>query len=264
MKQLDIKAVQHRLLNIATVVDELCAKHDIPLYMIAGTMLGAVRHKGFIPWDDDMDFAVPYRYYYELIDVLNKELSADYRCITYKESKTYTVPWIKVEDARTVVFDKDLDLKEDELPGLTIDIFPIVNCERGECDLIIEKIQNKVRRLSRVLSLSHIHNQWMLFLKRPIRLLLSQIANRIISGIFKNMDAIPPGEFYIIPVDPNYHNRYFPKQWFTPLKRFTFENISFYGVSDYDNYLKELYHDYWELPPEEKRRIHCNSVYVKP
>ena len=94
MKQLDIKGVQQRLLYIATIVDELCEKHGIPLYMISGTMLGAVRHKGFIPWDDDMDFAVPYQYYPELISMLNKELPEGLRCLTYDKSEIYQIPWI--------------------------------------------------------------------------------------------------------------------------------------------------------------------------
>ena len=82
------------MLYIATIVDELCEKHGIPLYMISGTMLGAVRHKGFIPWDDDMDFAVPYQYYPELISMLNKELPEGLRCLTYDKSEIYQIPWI--------------------------------------------------------------------------------------------------------------------------------------------------------------------------
>ena len=77
------------------------------------------------------------------------------------------------------------------------------------------------------------------------------------------MGSIDAGNFYTIPVDPNYYSRYFSKKWFLPLTKYNFEDCEFYGVADYDSYLTEIYHEYMTLPPENKRRIHCDNVFVK-
>ena len=74
MKKMTLDEIHLTLLDIAKEFDRICVKHNIPYYMIGGTMLGAVRHKGFIPWDDDMDFGVPVEYYEELQRILDKEL----------------------------------------------------------------------------------------------------------------------------------------------------------------------------------------------
>ena len=145
MEKLGINAVQQRLFAIATTVDTICKKHGIPIYMILGTLLGAVRHKGFIPWDDDMDFAVPYQYYPELISILNKELPDGMRCLTYDKSESYQIPWIKIEDTTTKVMDKALNVGEDKMPGLNIDIFPLVSCQKENSLHTIRKIQRWIR-----------------------------------------------------------------------------------------------------------------------
>ena len=75
MRQIrNVEEIHHILLNIAAAFHQICIKHDIPYCMLGGTMLGAVRHKGFIPWDDDMDFAVPREYYEKIIELLEQEL----------------------------------------------------------------------------------------------------------------------------------------------------------------------------------------------
>ena len=261
MKQLDINAVQHRLLSIATVVDELCAKHGIPFYMIAGTMLGAVRHKGFIPWDDDMDFAVPYQHYTELISVLNKELPPNLRCLTYDKSETYIIPWVKVEDVETKVIDNSLYVEEDKMPGLTIDIFPLVSCNKGKSHNTIRKIQCWIKTLRFVYSKSIEKNSAKNIVKRSIKLIYPVSPKGINDKIMHLTDSLVPGEYYVIPMDPNYSNRYFPIHWFEPLVRYKFEDKMLYGATKYDNYLKEVYGNYMELPPIEKRRIHCDNVF---
>ena len=103
MTRIDIEEVHHRILNIAEAFDKICAEHDIPYYMLGGTMLGAIRHKGFIPWDDDMDFGVPYEHYNRLISILEKELPRGMRCCTFENSKAVVYPFMKIEDTETCI-----------------------------------------------------------------------------------------------------------------------------------------------------------------
>ena len=263
MKQLDIKQVQERLLAVAVAVDTICNRHDIPLYMISGTMLGAVRHQGFIPWDDDMDFAVPYEHFYELIKILQEELPTGLRCLAF-DSETYKTPWIKVEDTETIMFDNSLDLPKEKMPGLNIDIFPWVSCEKNECETPVKKIQKLLTILRVAYGVSpRKNNKFKNLLKRTIRFFMPLSTSAINEKIIKLMDGISGGNYYTIPVDPNYFSRYFPKEWFSPLKKYQFEGFEFIGATDYDHYLTCLYHDYMQLPPEEKRRVHCDDVFLK-
>lgn len=265
MLRLDLIQVQDRLLQIAVTVDEICERHHIPMYMIAGTMLGAIRHKGFIPWDDDMDFAIPYEHYEELKRILNSELPVNLRCVSYDMSDNYKVPWLKVEDISTLNVDLSLDLPKEKMPGLTIDIFPLVRCNKSTCIPIVKKIQ-RLMSTQRLLFSKPMGK--MVKIKSLVKCLFKSFfsydSTRINDRIISLMNSISPDNYCIIPVDPNYHNRFFPIEWFLPLKKYPFNDAhEFYGVIDYDKYLTSVYRDYMKLPPEEKRRVHCDSVYLK-
>ena len=264
MEKLETRAIQQRLFAMATTVDSICHKHGIPIYMILGTLLGAVRHKGFIPWDDDMDFAVPYQYYQELISVLNKELPDGMRLLTYDKSESYQVPWIKIEDTATKIMDKALNVGEDKMPGLNIDIFPLVSCQKENSLHTIRKIQRWIRVKGMVYdkaygTASMVKNG----LKRVMAAVFPVSPKGISDRIMRLTDTIVPGDFYVIPMEPNYRIHYFPRIWFEPLTRYDFEDGSFYGIAQYDSYLKMIYNNYMELPPENKRRTHLFDAYMR-
>ena len=121
MNRISIEVVHQHVLGIAKEFDQICSENHIPYYMIGGTMLGAIRHRGFIPWDDDMDFGVPIEYYVLLEGVLSKELPYPYRCCTYKNHPGVLHNFMKIEDQSTCIDDKAMNLPVEQKLGLNID-----------------------------------------------------------------------------------------------------------------------------------------------
>lgn len=146
MKQLTLKESQFLLLELAKTVRDIASRHNIPFFMVGGTMLGAIRHKGFIPWDDDMDFGIIYDYYFDFIKILKTELPNRYRCLFYEDNSPLNSFFCKVEDVSTIVDDPCVDLPLERKIGLSIDIFPIVRCSEENGILIAEKVQNILKK----------------------------------------------------------------------------------------------------------------------
>ena len=97
MRQIESAEELHGiLLGIGRAFDDLCRKHNIPYYMLGGTMLGAVRHGGIIPWDDDLDFGVPREFFDRLKQVLSDELPDPYRVVTLEKSDSMLNEIIKI------------------------------------------------------------------------------------------------------------------------------------------------------------------------
>ena len=81
----ELRALQMVILNIARIFADICERHHLRYYMVGGTMLGAIRHHGFIPWDDDMDVALPRPDYEKFLDIVREELPAGYTFLNYKQ-----------------------------------------------------------------------------------------------------------------------------------------------------------------------------------
>lgn len=261
MKAIGIEDIHQRILKIAEVFDRICSKHGIPYYMLGGSMLGAIRHKGFIPWDDDMDFGVPYEYYNKLTNILENELPEGMRCCTFENCEAVVYPFIKIEDIETCIDDPRINLPIEEKLGVNIDVFPLAACEKYSKDaararkllrlqtlLFVDSIDGgKMKTLiKRVLhNISPFGKQ---YLPKKMLSLLSEMKNgNDIANVF--------GRWGI--------KESVDKEWYGDDIRYDFENLKLCGLKEYDKYLTQMYGDYMQLPPENQRVAHVDNVYLR-
>lgn len=263
MERISIEEIHNRILTIAKEFDRICTYHGIPYYMIGGTMLGAIRHKGFIPWDDDMDFGVPIEHYQELIDILNKELQYPYRCCTYKNHPAVLFNFFKIEDQTTCIDDIAVELPVEQKLGLNIDVFPLNVCTLGG------KAEKQVRRKEDLLGKSYLHStthansKFRTLVKRTLRMIMGGTPEKLQNDIDNRLRVINKGDFVGNLLGRWREKEIVPKEWYGDSTRYSFEDTSFVGIKEYDKYLSQLYGDYMSLPPKEQQIAHVENVYLR-
>lgn len=262
MKDISLKECHDILLGIAKEFHRICEKYSIPYYMLGGTMLGAVRHSGFIPWDDDMDFGIP-RVYYELFcEICSKELSYPY-VFKNENNSEYAILGIgKIMNSRTIV--KELySINNKESLGLNIDIFPL---DKTDSNVGLFSKNRYLRNVFKLQKILFINSTDRTFLKRVFAVLLQNIIKidkRTIPNYIKKVYLKNTSN-----KDLMYFNTFgawglkelIPQNVFGSPTLYKFEDIELYGVKDYHTYLTSLYSNYMQLPPEEKRHIHFNKA----
>lgn len=255
---------QHcRLLEIAKVFDLICRSNDIPYYMLGGTMLGAIRHKGFIPWDDDMDFGVPRKCYSKLIDILNTELPKQYRCCSYRTDPDVFSPFFKIEDLTTVIVDPRIPLPVEKQMGINIDVFPLDYCN------IDTPIANKVSKLTDIYSLIYVDSDNESKVKNTIKQVLRYIIPYTkvefldkLNALLESMDD--DGGSLLANIFGRWRKKeWIPKEWYGMKTMYPFENITLCGLKEYDKYLRQMYGDYMQLPPKDKQKPHALDIYKR-
>ena len=103
----DIRELQLHILDILVAIDKVCKEHNLHYYLVFGTMLGAVRHKGFIPWDDDIDIAMPRPEYETLRSHAHEWLPKQYEMICPENDKRYMFGFGKIQDANTTLIERE-------------------------------------------------------------------------------------------------------------------------------------------------------------
>ena len=256
-----INEVHSILLNIAKAFSEICERHHIPYFMIGGTMLGAVRHKGFIPWDDDMDFGVYSEDYERLQDCLIKELKKPYRCITFENCKYIKYPFFKIEDQSTCIMDNTVDLPLEEMPGLNIDIFPIYPCKKDsfKCTCIFGLMKLDSLLFLESSNISKINNSLRTVLRFIFPRIRKETLLRKILKLAKSMKGDCRGNIF----GRWKQKETFSSDYYTQLNLYAFDSFKFYGIKNYDYYLRQMYGDYMLLPPKDKRLVHIDKIYFK-
>lgn len=243
----DIKRIQNRLLEMAKVIHNILEKNNIP-YMIAyGTLLGAVRHQGFIPWDDDFDiylFEDENNSYEDAVKILQKELPEDMFLEYFDTEPKYFHAWAHVKDLNSEVscdaYPQDNSYSHH---GLSIDLYR--TCKIKEKDL--KKFREKENReyLDRRKELNLIsEDEYNKRLEKGVNINSKEFDINSGTDIYEAFDILRKMSI----------NEIFP------LKKYQIEDFEFWGPNNYDAILKRRYGDYMKLPPEEQRKSHYSSV----
>lgn len=146
MRVLEVKEIMDIELDILKYIHDICEKNNIIYFIDFGTLLGAVRHKGFIPWDDDMDISLARDQYDKLHEVLLKEEHPRFKMISYKTNKNYPFPYFRVYDKRTF---RESHIRYDDVQlGTCVDVFAYDGNISNEKDRNVINMYNKKRKLS--------------------------------------------------------------------------------------------------------------------
>lgn len=249
------KKVQDRLLDMLIEFDKVCRKHNINYFLSGGTCLGAVRHGGFIPWDDDIDIDVWYQDYPKLLKALENELPSNLKLQTPKTDKGYYHFYARIVDLDSEVFYKDNFARRNlKYKGLFLDIIPISNSISFKLRKLLNRRTRLAYSMSRVGAKKKL-DYYLSFIKLPVYLFAWFIYS-LLSKI-KRTDKV--SHYY-----PSIYNPKLSYKNCFPVKKINFEGYEFLGPNKPHEYLVSLYGDnYMETPEPSKRITHSNKVIFK-
>ena len=268
----DNKRMKECLLSIYKDIDAICKKNNLICMLAGGSALGAIRHHGFIPWDDDIDLLMPRKDYDKFISMFEETMGENYYIIgPHSKRSNYFVQVVKKS---TIV----RYLNSTEESGIHIDIFPIDNVPNN---LLIRYFKHYLAIIFRGVLFSVkafrakdsdfkrlMHNKigtiiiyWviklvgLLFTIAPIRIWSNMCDNIISSRKSSKYSTVAVGRKL-------YLGEMLETECFVPPHQAEFEGLNVLIPGDYDRYLRNLYGDYTTLPPIEKRETHAYSKLI--
>ncbi len=248
-----IRKAQELMVDILVHIDKVCRKNNLKYWLDSGTLLGAVRHKGFIPWDDDLDICMPVEDYDKFLEIAQKELP-DYLFIqTKKTDKYYKRDYAKVRSSKGKIVEKIEEENEKYNQGIYVDIFPCITIKNTPFHRSLHKLLLKLK-----LKIAEEKLDLNRFQKHFIRNFFINLTRSMHQGwdTEKDLLVVRGAEFaeYIFSVHI---------KDLLPLKEYEFEGHKFLGPNNADAYLKSLYGDtYMSLPPIEERRPHSKKIEI--
>lgn len=246
----DVKMVQKRLLEMAVTIRDILDSNNIPYFITYGTLLGAIRHKGFIPWDDDFDFYLFDDSYDKALDCLRNSLPADLFLEYFDSEPNYFHGWAHVKDFKSYT-ECDLFPQDGayEHKGISVDLYKMHSAtEHTQKKVLIqEHIAYLNRRFSKGLLEEEIYNTRKELLEKELSKEEDYIAS--LSNFGRPAYAMP-----------SLYKDSMLKEDIFPLKRAEFENTYFLIPNKAELLLEQCYGDYMKLPPLDKRHPHYSCV----
>ena len=251
---IEVEELKNIQLEILDSVHDFCIKHDIKYFLMYGTLIGAIRHKGYIPWDDDIDICMPRPDYDKFMKYFNLE-GSHLKFIAHELDTKFPYTFGKVINTKT----KLIEFSTIKYPmGVNIDVFPIDGVDE---DTKILRYQIFLRKLLNVKTIKYskkrslLKNLMLLFSKM---LLMVIPTNYIVGRMVKNTHKYSydnSSKVCCVAMGTKL-NKPVPKEYFDKGVLKEFEDREYYVPIGYDGYLKSIFGDYMKLPPEDKRNSH--------
>ena len=269
MKRISIPEMKQIQIDILKDVHRFCEENNLHYTLAFGSMLGAIRHKGYIPWDDDIDIALLRPDYEKLV---KNYTSADgkYRLYDYRKDSDYHYPYAKIADTRTIL-DENVSMKN---IGVNIDVFPFdyMFDTREECTRFISTL-DRLKKLFRVKLVKPGKKNvwWKRILIRLSKVVMFPISMRkIVEKEYEKVSVLTndKAKFVAFALDPRLEGAYrsiYSRNMFEKFLNVPFDGEEFMVTAEYDKWLTQMYGDYM-TPPSESNRTSphtLNNIYWK-
>lgn len=266
-----MEPLKDAMMEVLKYTIRLCEDNGLSYFAYGGTCLGAVRHKDIIPWDDDVDLLMPYEDYKKLLSLDAAFSGPDYGLFRI-ETPGYYFPFAKIYDKHTTLWERyDIPF----VIGAFVDIFPLYTTDmedKAEIDATrkqflhrVEQFQHANQRYPLTRFVDNVRHAHLRGLLRNIRRSLTTSkceAYRQDYEQFESRMHVPEGRLLVSYASDRYGVEIFQPEWFADYAEMSFRDIQIRVPIGWDAYLRHVFNDYMQLPPEDKRVSEHRKYYL--
>lgn len=258
--ELTAQEVKERLLFVLTKVADYCESQGIHYFLTGGTLLGAVRHRGFIPWDDDVDIAM-FRKDYERFIAEFTDPTGAVNVVSRHSKNSYRYAFAKAVDTSTILVEGNAE----KFPlGVYVDIFPIDSLydDKAQCC----KAVRRMKRMQDLYALKYLKTSdkersfWKTIVLKTCGRFLQLVPDKWILAVMDHANQSTRhniNSVYVANLCGAWGEKEITRRTnFASNVTVTFEGRDYSAPIGYDQFLHDIYNDYMQLPPEEKRNSH--------